>query len=292
MGTDAATANPATLFSLSSLSDIVTVVHGDKHACILGGQVDQHRVYCWGDNGSGQLGDGQGLSRNSPDLNSPVTGLEHTFDLAAGGDHTCAIDKDAAVWCWGEDSWGQLGDGGTSASNVPIQTAPGEGGVNALQWARAVAAGAGFSCAINQNSEVMCWGRNDMGQLGDGQPESRYTPVHVLKADFSRLKHAQEIRAGRHHACAKVLENSTYEIYCWGHNDHNQAAADSADIVRNASKVSLVGGPNLPVAIAPGLSHTCILDSNDDVWCWGDNSKKQLGQDIGSSSITPVQANQ
>jgi alpha-tubulin suppressor-like RCC1 family protein len=93
--------------------------------------------------------------------------------LAAGGQHTCALDASGGVWCWGNDQSGQLGDDGAVDSAVPVRVASLASGATAL------AAGTAHTCAL-VGGRVRCWGWNVAGQLGDGTEEDRATPVWAL----------------------------------------------------------------------------------------------------------------
>jgi Regulator of chromosome condensation (RCC1) repeat len=156
-----------------------TLALGDGHSCALlsGGQVQ-----CWGSNISGQLGNGTTNDqstpvsvRQSPD-GPPLTGAQ---TLALGNYHSCARLTGDQVHCWGDNRHGALGDGTTTNRNTPASvlqspTGPSLAGVQALTL------GSGHSCALLTGGPVQCWGRNSLGQLGDGTTNDRYNPVPVV----------------------------------------------------------------------------------------------------------------
>lgn len=148
---------------------VVSIQGAAEHACALnavGG------VLCWGENRSGQLGDGSNNPRGVP---GPVEGLAvGVTQIAAHGSHTCALTKAGAVRCWGSNTFGKLGDGSIDDSNRPVQVSGLTSGV------RAIAVGADHSCARLSTGEVRCWGGNQSGQLGIGSGPASRTPVAVI----------------------------------------------------------------------------------------------------------------
>jgi alpha-tubulin suppressor-like RCC1 family protein len=174
---------------------------GGNHSCVLqGGEVS-----CWGDNRHGQLGDGSDIERSTP---TPVKGLlEPVLLLAAGGRHTCAIMESGTVNCWGDNKFGQIGDGSLVSRLEPSSV----GGV--AQEVVALALGQAHTCALLDSGEVDCWGNNAIGQLGTGDYESSATPRRVS------LSRVVRIVAGDHHTCV-LLHGGTLD--CWGQNYYGQ----------------------------------------------------------------------
>jgi alpha-tubulin suppressor-like RCC1 family protein len=159
-------------------------------------------VKCWGDNRSGQLGDGTISDR--PTL-VDVAGLSSGVTaIAAGGGQTCALVA-GAVKCWGANAYGQLGDGTTSDRSTPVEVAGLGGGVSAI------AAGGDHTCALTVAGGVKCWGRNSDGQLGDGTTSDRSTPVDVTGLSGG----VTAIAAGSDHTCTLTVAGG---VKCWGFN--------------------------------------------------------------------------
>ena len=123
--------------------------------------------------------------------------------VAAGGYHTCAVLSDGTVKCWGDNSYGQLGDGTQTQRSTPVT-------VFGISTATAIAAGFYHTCAVLSDGTVKCWGANWYGQLGDGTTTERHTPVTVFG-----ISTATAVAAGGYHTCA-LLSDST--IKCWGFN--------------------------------------------------------------------------
>ncbi len=269
----APSAVPQPVFGLdTSGAGVQAVAAGFAHACALvnGG------VSCWGDNISGDLGYGQpfGIASNEP---VSVTGLWSAGSgvqaLTAGSVHSCAL-VNGGVSCWGDDSYGQLGNDSTEESDVPAQVqglgSPGSG-------VQAVAAGAFYTCAL-VNGGVQCWGDNSYGQLGDGSDAGSDVPVPVQGLGSGILA----IAAGDDHACAVVSGG----VWCWGNNGDGELGDDSYADSPVPVAVQGLGGPGSGVvALAAGSAHTCAL-ANGGLQCWGWNLSGQLG--TGSTTLSKV----
>ena len=149
-------------------------------------------VWCWGDNDSGQLGDGTRKPAKTP---RRVRGLADVTAVALGRSMTCALTRSGAVACWGFDD-----------ARSAYQTQP--AGVHGLKQVVELAAGYGHACARRSDGTVWCWGYNRYGQLGDGTQKDRAHPVRV-----AGLAGAVELAAGDYHTCARVHDGS---VWCWG----------------------------------------------------------------------------
>jgi alpha-tubulin suppressor-like RCC1 family protein len=166
-GTTVGRLTPVPVTSLSSGVQAIAV--GGLHSCAL---TTAGATQCWGSNVFGQLGDDTTISRTTP---VPVIGLGSGVQAVAAGDtHTCAVTMTGALRCWGSNILGELGDGTTIQRLTPVAVTGSGSGV------QAVAAGRHNTCALSTGGVVLCWGRNDAGQLGDGTQTQRSTPVVVL----------------------------------------------------------------------------------------------------------------
>ncbi len=146
------------------------VALGHYHSCA---RLDDGTVKCWGDNGRGQLGAEvvEGEEYQSTPLD--VAGLSDVAAIGAGRDHSCALTEAGAVLCWGANGSGQLGDGTNTDRHTPATVTGLDSGVTQL------AVGSDHACAMRASGEVLCWGANDSGQLGDGSREVRTAPLAV-----------------------------------------------------------------------------------------------------------------
>ena len=224
--------------------------------------------------------------------------------VATGESHSCAISEpNRSSVCWGDDALGQLGDGNSAQScppgrpsytcespvAVPVVTASGA----LLSGVISLAAGGGFSCALNDGGNVQCWGGNGAGELGDGQ-SSRAEPFRANPNDLTSTiltGPAIAIAAGLAHACA-VMQDTT--VRCWGNNSHGQLGTAAASPPSSNTPVTVMTGtpPNTApltnaVAIAAGESFTCALISDGTAACWGFTANGQLGRSPDSCPFPP-----
>ncbi len=220
---------------------------------------------CWGANFTGSLGNGTTTSSSTPVL---VAG-GHTFvRVSAAGqfdnnaNHTCAIDAGALGWCWGANSLGQLGDGTTTQSLVPVAVTGGH-------LFGEIAAGAVSGCGVTTAGELYCWG--PILGLQGGTPQ-------LIGGGFTY----SAIDAGDSHLCARTAAGWR----CAGGNSAGQLG-DGSGTTQN-TPVLTSGGLNF-TNIAAGTRHTCGITATG-TYCWGSNSQGQLGTgDPGlSNSLVPV----
>lgn len=191
------------------------VATGEHHTCAI---TEAGGVKCWGDNDSGQLGDGTKKERGIP---VDVVGLASGAQMiAAGGNHTCILTNEGGVQCWGDNTQGQLGNAQQTNSAVPVNVA------GLMKGVTKIAAGVGsvrelevfvgaHTCALTVTGGVKCWGDNDDGQLGEGRAVERDTIVDVL----GLASGVKAIAAGAHHSCALTTAG---QVKCWGDNSQGQ----------------------------------------------------------------------
>jgi alpha-tubulin suppressor-like RCC1 family protein len=157
---------PAALPSLTA--GVGSVSAGGNHTCAL---LETGGLRCWGDNTSGQLGDGTTTGRMEPrDVPALTSGV---MAVSAGCNHTCALLESRAVQCWGDNDFGQLGDGTTADRPEPAGVAGLDSGIFS------VVAGCTHTCALRSNGKILCWGENVDGQLGTGTNVNQSLPVEV-----------------------------------------------------------------------------------------------------------------
>ena len=295
---------PITVPALSS--GILSIGAGGYHTCaVLQGASPSigASAVCWGKNNVGQLG----IGSSAPVLTSTgttVLGLNYgVASLAAAFEHTCALMVNGSVFCWGSNTFGQLGLGFLNATgfyNAPMPV------VNLPSPAIHVAAGGYHTCALLHDGAVMCWGSCQQTQIGDntaacGAAQGRPSPaqVHGLGSGSGVVR----IAAGRLHSCA-LMSNGT--AMCWGGEQALCHASFSIaslcqliycfrvctydDVTDNAygqlgdgtyktsvSQLNLsprfVVGASDAIAITCGYCHTCLLRSNGQPMCWGCNSQ-------------------
>lgn len=192
--------------------------------------------------------------------------------IAAGANHSMTIDAYGHVWTAGSNYYGQLGDGSTTDSSVPIQ-------VMGLEHITGVAGGYGHSMALDSTGQLWAWGLNSSGQLGNGsQEEIVSVPVKVVK-----LQGVVAIAGGGIHSLA--LDNQG-RVWAWGYNSKGQLGNGTTRSSSIPIQVSGIGGS---VAIAAGYEHSLAADNQGRIWAWGDNYAGQIGNGTTTSSSLPVQ---
>jgi len=250
-------------------SEVTALVAGEEHTCAL---TEAGGVWCWGENGFGQLGDGTFLDRSTPIEVSGLTGGIVT--LAAGYNHTCAVTAAGGVKCWGQNRYGQLGDGTTTNRYTPVDITGLSSRVLALN------AGGDHTCALTDSGGVKCWGLNNYGQLGDGTLTNRHTPVDVAPLSSG----VTTLDAGGAHTCALTEAG---ENQCWGANFYGQLGDGS--ITWESSPVDVVGlSSGVQILSAEG-EHTCAVTGAGGAMCWGNNMFGKLGDGTGASRWSPVE---
>lgn len=269
MASPATTVSSATIEVFSSqssqLPQVGMVASGDAHTVLL---QPNGSVLTWGDNSSGQLGDGTTTNRLTPTL---VRGVTNVKAIAAGASHTVALMNDGSVMAWGDNGSGQLGDGTTTNRLTPLT-------VLGLDNVKAISAGSGHTLALMNDGSVKTWGDNNDGQLGDGTTSNRLTPVTV-----SGLNNVTAIAAGYYHSLA-LVNNGT--VQAWGDNFFGEVGQNAT--IRFQSHPTSVAGLSGVSAIAAGGVHSVALLSNGSVQAWGNNYYGELGNGTTSPPLVPT----
>jgi alpha-tubulin suppressor-like RCC1 family protein len=192
----------------------LSVTAGSKHTCAV--KTDD-TPWCWGDKGSGRLGDDANSDQDVPVAVDAGSGLEWVLGISAGEKHTCVVADNHAAWCWGEKDNGRLGDDWPADQPVPalVDTS------TFLGTVQTIAAGAAHTCAVNTAGAAWCWGVGADGRLGNGFVGDQALPVEVIS---SGLSSALEITAGGKHTCGLKTDHS---LWCWGANDDGQLGIGS-----------------------------------------------------------------
>jgi len=235
-----------------------------NHSCMV---LADRTVRCWGENLSGQLGNGTNAGSNTP---VAVTGLTEVTAISTGRGFSCALLANTTAKCWGDNYRGGLGDGTINASNTPVT-------VTGISGAIAVSAGMTHTCALLSDSTIKCWGDNNNGQLGDGTLTNSSTPVAV-----TGITGATAVSAGFNSTCALLMDNT---IKCWGLGYYgglgNGANADSSIPV---TVVGITGA----IQVSAGGGYSCALLADTTIRCWGANFSGTLGDGTKNSSNVPV----
>jgi alpha-tubulin suppressor-like RCC1 family protein len=239
---------------------------GAFHTCALTPSTTND-IYCWG---SGHLGNGSDAEEfRTPQL---VSGAHAYRQVSAGDAFTCAVTTTYQVLCWGVNTRGQLGNGGSTAF-VALTPVAVSGALEFLQ----VSAGQGHACAITTTAKAYCWGHGRWGQLGDGQTSSRFRPRAVVGGlSFSSLT------AGAHHTCGQT---PSHRAYCWGSSYNGQLGNGTTTLQPTPTAVK---GALVFRQLEAGSYHTCGVDGAAQAWCWGSNFSGELGNGkLGRSFPSP-----
>jgi alpha-tubulin suppressor-like RCC1 family protein len=267
----------------TKLDKVTRISVGFLHSCAL--RTDR-TVWCWGNAGDGQLGNdeaGVGLYRTRAVQVKRGSGvLGGVTQIAAGGDHTCALRLDGSVMCWGRASLGQAGDGTMGdASGRRTKAVRVRHGNGFLEDVVAIAAGYGHTCAAKADGSAYCWGDGALGQLGDGRWGSHFrTRAARVKRGNGSLANVSGLGADEYHACARRTNGT---VWCWGNGFYGQLGdgtrgapvtglrTKAVQVVRSSSVLTGV------TSVGVGAGHTCGRRSDGSAWCWGMASRGQLG---------------
>ena len=254
--------------AVTDLSGVTALAAGGHHSCAL---LVDGTMKCWGDNSSGQLGNGRSARTTQPVPVSNVTGTSAVTAIASGAAHSCELLANGTVACWGDNAQGALGNGALDDSSVPVP-------VTGLSRAIAVVSGRHFSCALILGGTVQCWGFNVFGELGNGQVGVTSTvPVPV-----SDLTDVIALGSGDHHTCAASVSGT---VKCWGWNLHGQLGNNSNTDAATPVAVDDLGGVT---ALTAEDFDSCALLADGTVRCWGYGFFGELGNGMASDSWRPV----
>lgn len=255
------------------LGGVAEIELGHAFSCALG---NNSNVSCWGSNEHGQIGDGTTSTRTTP---TEIPGLSGVTEIGLGGAHACAvIQTSGEMKCWGLNEDGQLGNGTTTTAKTPVS-------VPGLSKIARISLGGSHTCAIDSRGSLYCWGFNKYGQVGDGTTNNRNTPVVVHTG-------VKDVALGHLHTCAIKTDNS---LLCWGINAAGQVGVDTSDKCAEntpcARSPTEVSGIKNVSSVSLGTGHTCALEQDGDLWCWGRNREGQLGiGTTGSARHKPEKA--
>ncbi len=261
----------ASKFSGLAITDVAA---GSRHTLAL---ASDGTVFAWGYNGYGQLGMGSGdiTDRTTP---TKVAGLPTgttITKIAASGFFSLALDSNGNVWAWGDNTYGELGQGSTSTtpSGVPLEVMDNSGNaLGASVKIESIAAGGSHAFAIDSAGNIWAWGYNYYGQLGNGNTTTQTTAIKVWDAANGV---ATAVSAGLDHSLALI----NGQVYSCGHNYNGQLGNGGALLSDTPfTTFQLISGtlPNVVNVTAVG-NQSIAVDANGNVWTWGQNTYGQLG---------------
>jgi alpha-tubulin suppressor-like RCC1 family protein len=245
---------------IGAFEDWSAVSAGGSHTC---GIRHGGKLYCWGGDYTGQIGNGNGYDSN---VISPkrIGSLEDWSNVSAGRLHTCGVRKNGKLYCWGMDINGQVGDGdGSSDKSAPVRIGTHE------DWST-VDAGSDHTCGVRTNGKLYCWGWDNLGQVGDGNggSDTRVTAPRRI----GTLEDWSKVSTGAIHSCG-IRHGG--KLYCWGNDGNGQIGDGGSD--KDKSAPVRVGTFEDWSNVSAGIIHTCGIRTNGRLYCWGNDSKGQLG---------------
>jgi alpha-tubulin suppressor-like RCC1 family protein len=225
------------------------------------------RIYCWGWNLGGEVGDGTTTTRLKP---VPILSERSFRQVSVGGLHSCAVTRAYKALCWGFNEKGQLGNGSTA--ELRLKPVPVAGELLFIQ----ISAGHSSTCAVTSDHRAYCWGSGRNGEIGDGKLLNRWTPRAVSGGlSFDRV-------SSIYHSCGETTDNLAY---CWGPNFVGQLG-DGTGTTR-LTPTAVAGGLRFK-QVSAGGQHTCGVSSGSVAYCWGDNPGGELGDGTTETRRTPV----
>ena len=250
------------------------VAAGSAHTCAI--RTDA-TLWCWGYNGSGQLGLGSHTEQDLPrQVTSPAPG--GWASITAGTYHTCATRTDGTLWCWGWNHSGQLGLGSHTGQDLPRQViTPARGG-----WV-SVAAGYGHTCATRISGTLWCWGDNTSGDLGLGSQDEQDLPQQVTAPVPGGWA---SVTAGNAHTCATRADGT---LWCWGNNQFGELGTGGIDNGQFLPEQVTAPAPGGWADVTAGEIYTCATRTDESLWCWGWNLYGQLGLGSHTNQDLPRQ---
>ncbi len=288
-------------------ASVLGVITGDNHTCAITTISNVNRLFCWGYNNKGQLGDNTTADKNVPTAVQGVfatggadsSGANFYPWAAAGAEHTCSVSAANSnnIYCWGENGSGQLGNNSTTDSLLPVSTGL-VGGSSGSALGAFITAGGEFTCALRFNS-IKCWGENANGQMGDGGTTDVLAPTTVPNSGSFSNAVIAAIAAGGDTVCVVRETSPTARVWCWGANNAGQVG-DNTTVNRNVpTSVSINAAAGFDNAYLRGGTDARIngLTVGRSVvngfacatkWCWGRNNTGQLAQDNTTDAPLPV----
>jgi alpha-tubulin suppressor-like RCC1 family protein len=248
-------------------ANVVEVASGGAFSC---GRTADGRVYCWGEDSSGQLGNGAPLASSSTAV--PVTGITNALRISAGVSHACALRADRTVVCWGRNNREQLGlgEGMTADQSSPAV-------VLGITDAVDLSCGGEHTCVVRATGAISCWGRNHKDQLG------RSTMDTGVAADVFGVTGGVQVACGAAHTCVRL---GTGSVTCWGHGAAGQLGRGT-NPDRSITPTAVMMLPDA-IDLDAGYLFTCAVRVGGTVWCWGDNGSGQIGDDTTTDRMVPT----
>ena len=243
------------LLNMQSRHQVRQVSAGMAHSAAV---LTDGSLWAWGVNLDGQIGQGTFWGTHTSPVSVPSVNTNWA-SVSAGSFHTVAIQTDGTLWAWGNNYFGQLGDGTATSKSSPVRIG------TASNWV-SVSAGFAHTVAIRTDGSLWAWGNNEVGQLGDNSLNSRLSPVRIGTAS-----NWASVSAGGFHTVATRTDGS---IWAWGDNEFGQLGVGGTNDRRVPTRVGTLSTWRNAAA---GFFHTTATRADGSLWAWGNNWFGQLG---------------
>lgn len=265
---------PIPLVGIPPTESIQSIALGKEHSCVL--TYGLREVYCWGGNGWGELGDGNAPTESAAPVK--VSGLSGVTQISASVRHTCALLDTGRLKCWGDNQFGQLGNGSFTSSDIPVSVI---GPLAAGERVSSVSAGYEQTCAVTEGGKAYCWGGNENGELGLGDGSG-------IRWDYPQqlpgLTGVTSISSGYGVTCAVVATKAK----CRGYGGWGQLGDGTTTWRTSPVDVSSISGLTSVHSISVGRHVTCAVSTLGSAWCWGTNDRGQVGNGTNNDVRVPV----
>ncbi|WP_428264501.1 RCC1 domain-containing protein [Haliangium sp.] len=278
---DGSTTDRSAPVQVSALGyDVASIGVFEEHSCavLTGGS-----MWCWGRNGNGELGDGSKTTRAQPVQVSALGSDVLRASYGPEAETTCAIKADESLWCWGENTSGQVGNDGAPHVLSPERVVRDSGsGFVPLAGATDACSGASHTCARLGDGTVWCWGSNVHDQLGVGLSTAQLNKVgYAMQLGAMPAAAPGGLSCGKNHTCAVAVDGT---LWCWGQN--NKGALGDGGYAGTTVPVQVTALGNTVMRVSAADEHTCATQVDGAMWCWGADEHDLLFP--GATSATPV----
>jgi len=261
------------------LSNVKSVSANSSNPSFMSAITEEGDLYCWGDNGYGQVGNGTKKDQLVPvkvltDVKSvSYSYTPHFYNSSVGPLSVLAITEEGDLYCWGDNDSGQIGNGTKEVQLTPVKALSGVKSVSVFSYNDGDYDGYSWSIsisAITEEGDLYCWGDNDSGQIGSGTKEEQLTPLKVL----SGVKSVPS-------AYSAITENG--DLYCWGDNKYGQVGNGTTE--NQLTPIRILSNVK---SCFPVSSYKLAITEEGDLYCWGYNDCGQIGNGTEDNQLTPL----
>lgn len=254
---------------------------GESHSCGITSDGNGH-TYCWGNGANGRLGMGDTNDQLQPKQVQYPTGVTGYTTVSAGTTHSCATGRDDNGYCWGQATYGRLGNNNAVTQQLTAVQVTNPGGMEGFS---AVFAGEEHSCGMGRDGTAYCWGRGLNGRLGNGGTADQHIPVPLEQAPDDGIIPLVSVSEGVAHSCGL---DSDGNAYCWGLGGLGRLGYGGERSKSTPTPVAKPAGVTSFLSVSAGDGHSCGLGNDGNAYCWGAGARGRLGYGGEEDQMTPV----